>query len=216
MCQEIDTERREARARHGIGGQAASARGVGHLFALSAAALLAGLVATGCGSSSPSTTAHRTNVKPATAATTGTGQTTSAQTSPSAATGTTGTGQTTSTQTSPSAATGTATGVGVVTGSAGGVAATLKAGTHRPKVNRSWPIHFDVTKAGKPAKASVSYEYLFAGQVVAHRSHYTFEGRFSDTFRWPASAVGYQLTFRAVIVSGGVVIDLDYPVQVVA
>ncbi len=213
MCQETDTERRGARGRHGTGAQAASARGVGHLVALSAAALLAGLVATGCGSSSSGTTAHTTNVKPATAAT---GQTTSTQTSPSAATGTARTGQTTSTQASPSTATGASRGVGVVTGSAGGVTATLKAGTHKPKVNRSWPIHFIVTDAGRPAKASVSYEYLFAGQVVAHRSHYTFEGRFSDTFRWPSSAVGYPLTFRAVIVSGGVAIDLDYPVQVVA
>jgi hypothetical protein len=62
----------------------------------------------------------------------------------------------------------------------------------------------------------VSYEYLFGGQVVAHRSHYTFTGHFSDIFQWPSSAVGYPLTFRAVIVSEGVTIDLDYPVQVTA
>jgi len=62
----------------------------------------------------------------------------------------------------------------------------------------------------------VSYRYLFAGQVVAHRSHYVFTGRFSDTFRWPPSAVGYPLTLRAVIVSEGVTINLDFPVQVTA
>ena len=39
-------------------------------------------------------------------------------------------------------------------------------------------------------------------------------GRFSDVFKWPASAVGYPLTFRAVIASDGASIDLDYPVQV--
>jgi hypothetical protein len=166
------------------------------LLALIAAGLTAAWAGTGCGSSWPGTTAHTAATKPATAPTE--------------------TGPKTSPQTYPSTATGTRAGARVVAGTAGGVTATLKAGTHHPKVNRSWPIHFTVTKAGRPAKASVSYEYLFAGQVVAHRSHYTFEGRFSDTFHWPASAVGYPLTFRAVIVSGGARIDLDYPVQVVA
>jgi hypothetical protein len=101
-----------------------------------------------------------------------------------------------------------------VSASSGGVTASLQADTHAPKVEASWPIHFIVTRGGAPVTASVSYEYLFSGQVVAHRSHYTFKGHFSDVFKWPASAVGYPLTFRAVIASGGVTINLDYPVQV--
>jgi hypothetical protein len=105
---------------------------------------------------------------------------------------------------------------GVVTGSAGGVTATLHAGTHHPRVEVPWPIRFTVSSGGRPARASVRYEYLFGGQVVAHRSHYTFAGRFSDIFKWPSSAVGYPLTFRAVIASGGKTIDLDYAVQVIA
>lgn len=103
-----------------------------------------------------------------------------------------------------------------MTGSVGSVTATLHAGTHHPKVGQAWPIRFTASSAGHPAKATVSYEYLFGGQVVAHRSHYTFTGRFSDVFRWPSSAVGYPLTFRAVIVSAGKTINLDYPVQVTA
>lgn len=110
----------------------------------------------------------------------------------------------------------TSASAGTVVSSARGVTATLHAGTHQPKVGRPWPIHFTVIHAGRPARASVSYQYLFNGQVVAHRSHYTFTGRFSDTFEWPASAVGYPLTFRAVIVSAGATIDLDYAVQVAA
>ncbi len=90
----------------------------------------------------------------------------------------------------------------------------MHAGTHQPRVERPWPIHFTVIRGGQAGKASVSYEYLFGGQVVAHRSHYTFTGHFSDVFKWPATAVGYPLTFRAVIVSNGTTIDLDYPVQV--
>jgi hypothetical protein len=104
---------------------------------------------------------------------------------------------------------------GTVRGSNAGITAALHAGTHHPTVNRPWPIQFTVTRAGRAVKASVSYEYLFGGQVVAHRSHYTFTGHFADVFKWPSSAVGEPLTFRAVIVSAKATIDLDYAVQVV-
>jgi len=101
-----------------------------------------------------------------------------------------------------------------VTASAGGVTASLVTGTHTPKANTTWPLRFTVRRGGRPAQASVSYEYLFSGQVVARRSHYTFRGSFHDTFVWPMSAIGYPLTFRAVVVAGSTTIDLDYPVQV--
>ena len=94
------------------------------------------------------------------------------------------------------------------------MSATLHGSTHAPKVEQPWPVHFTVTRGGHAVRASVSYEYLFGGQVVARRSHYTFDGHFSDVFKWPASAVGYPLTFRAVIVSEGATINLEYPVQV--
>lgn len=103
---------------------------------------------------------------------------------------------------------------GTVTVSAAGVTASLHAGTHSPMVGRAWPIRFTVTRAGHAVAAQVAYEYLFAGAVVAHRSHYTFTGHFSDIFRWPSSALGYPLTFRAVITSGSASINLDYPVEV--
>lgn len=104
---------------------------------------------------------------------------------------------------------------GVVRASQGAVSASLHATTHHPRVNAAWPISFTLTSQGTATKAEVSYEYLFGGQVVAHRSHYTFTGHFHDLFRWPASAVGYPLTFRAVITGGGATLNLDYPVQVV-
>ncbi|HUY60052.1 MAG TPA: hypothetical protein VMV16_10115 [Solirubrobacteraceae bacterium] len=95
------------------------------------------------------------------------------------------------------------------------MSATMHASTHSPRVNRPWPVSFTVTSAGKPVKSEVRYQYLFAGQVVARRSHYTFDGSFHDVFTWPASAVGYPLTFRAVIGSGKITLNLDYPVRVV-
>ncbi len=133
----------------------------------------------------------------------------------STATQSTATSQTASTATSPSApASSSPSGAHTVSVSSGAVTASMHAGTHKPKVEAAWPIHFTVTRGGRPVAAGVSYEYLFGSQVVAHRSHYTFKGHFSDVFKWPSSAVGYPLTFRAVITSEGVTIDLDYPVQV--
>jgi len=103
-----------------------------------------------------------------------------------------------------------------VLASSGALTATLHVGgeLHHPRVGARWPISFTVTDAGAPARAEVAYEYLFGGAVVAHRSHYRFTGSFHDVFQWPASAVGYPLTFRAVITSSGRTLDLDYPVQV--
>jgi hypothetical protein len=101
-----------------------------------------------------------------------------------------------------------------VLASVAGVIATMHAGTHTPKVNAPWPLRFTVTRGGRPVRASVTYEFLFGGQVVARRSHYNFVGHFSDFAVWPASSVGYPLTFRAAIVAGTANIDLDFPVQV--
>jgi len=94
------------------------------------------------------------------------------------------------------------------------VRATLHAGTHHPKASGRWPIHVTATRAGVAVHASIEYEYLLGTQVVAHRSHYTFSGHFSDELEWPAAAVGYPLTFRAVVVAEGQTLNLDYPVQV--
>jgi hypothetical protein len=104
---------------------------------------------------------------------------------------------------------------GIVRASVGGVSATLHASGHHPRVGRPWPVSFDVSRSGAPARARVRYEYLFAGQVVAHRSNYGFTGSFHDIFLWPSSAVGYPLTFRALITTGALKLSLDYPVEVV-
>jgi hypothetical protein len=104
---------------------------------------------------------------------------------------------------------------GVVQATARDISATMHASSHHPRVDRPWPVSFTVTQAGRAARARVRYEYLFAGQVVAHRSNYRFSGRFRDVFRWPASALGYPLTFRAVITTGKATLNLDYRVQVI-
>ncbi len=90
----------------------------------------------------------------------------------------------------------------------------MHATTHTPRANRPWPLRFIVTSAGRPAQASVSYQFLLSGAVVARRSHYRFRGHFSDIVVWPDSAVGYPLTFRAVVRAAGRTLNLDYPVVV--
>ncbi len=101
-----------------------------------------------------------------------------------------------------------------VTGSSGGLTASMHAGTHHPEVGRLWPVQFTASRSGRPVRATVTYEYAYGGQVVAVRAHHTFIGRFSDALRFPAESVGYPLTFRAVITSGGSTVTLDYPFQV--
>jgi hypothetical protein len=114
----------------------------------------------------------------------------------------------------PAATTSTVAGAHIVTASSGSAVASMRVTTPTPRAGRPWPVRFTVTAAGRPAPASVGYEFLLAGQVVARRSHYTFNGNFSDIVVWPASAIGYPLTFRAVVVSGASTINLDYPVRV--
>jgi len=162
------------------------------------AALTAALLGiAGCGGSSSSTSS--------------TSSSTSASTTPAS----TSTATTTTTPSTASPVASASSGPGrTVAASADGVTATMHGTTHAPKVEQPWPLRFTVTRSGHAVKASVSYEYLLAGQVVAHRSHYTFVGHFSDVFKWPSSAVGYPLTFRAVIVSEGATINLEYPVKV--
>jgi hypothetical protein len=101
-----------------------------------------------------------------------------------------------------------------VTVTAGDVKASMRGATHTPTAGKPWPFQFTVTSGGTPAHASVSYQYLLAGQIVARRSHYTFTGQFNDVTFWPSSAVGYTLTLRAVVVTGPTTMYLDYPVRV--
>ncbi len=126
----------------------------------------------------------------------------------------TGSGAATPTEKAPAALGSKEVSPGVVRAASQDVTATMRASGHHPHVNAAWPVSFTVARGGKPVKAEVRYQYLFAGQVVARRSHYRFKGAFHDIFKWPSSAVGYPLTFRAAITVAGVTLNLDYPVQV--
>jgi hypothetical protein len=93
--------------------------------------------------------------------------------------------------------------------------ARLYAPNHHPRVNRPWRIRITARNAaGDPVRAEVRYQYLLAGQIVGRRSHYRFRGTFRDTIIWPGAAVGYRLTFRAVVTSRIGRRNLDYWVRV--
>lgn len=169
-----------------------------------AAAALVLLGAIGCGGSSKSVTSSQTGTASSTPAAPAAPGASATSTSPSTA------------STAPAATAPSSPGpaAGTVRASSGGVTASMRAGTHEPKANQPWPIHFVASSGGRPARATVDYDFLFGGQVVAHRSHYRFTGRFADVIVWPPTAVGYPLTFRAVVVAAGRTLNLDYPVRV--
>jgi hypothetical protein len=91
--------------------------------------------------------------------------------------------------------------------------ATLRAPGHRPRANAPWPIVITATAPdGRPLAAQVRYQFLFAGRIVAQRSHYRFRGRFHDVVTWPKRSIGIPLTFRAVVTTALGTRNLDYPV----
>ena len=95
--------------------------------------------------------------------------------------------------------------------------ATLDAPTHQPVANAAWPITITArTPGGRPLRATVTYDYLFAGRVVARRSRYRFTGTFHDVIRWPPRSLSFPLTFRAVVTTRLGTRNLDYQVQVKA
>ena len=92
---------------------------------------------------------------------------------------------------------------------------TLSARTHHPLAGAPWPIVIVARRAaGAPLRATVHYQFLFAGSVVARRSHYRFDGTLHDVLRWPANSEGVPLTFRAIVTTALGTRRLDYPVQV--
>jgi hypothetical protein len=105
-----------------------------------------------------------------------------------------------------------------VTGSSGGLRATLHAPDHTPKAGMFW--HYSVRASGsngKPVSGTVETQFAFGGQVVGRESppsHPLTRGRLNDKVTFPARAVGLPLTFRVVVHTHLGTITLDWPVKV--
>ena len=88
---------------------------------------------------------------------------------------------------------------------------TLTAPGHSPKVNSHWSYSVKVTRAGKPAAATITARIVdpIGGVHVAQLGTtrkdvkaVPFKGTFRDFLIWPADSRGIPLTFRLTVKSG--------------
>jgi hypothetical protein len=97
--------------------------------------------------------------------------------------------------------------------------AQLTAANHHPVVNKNWPITVTVTSlSGKPIAATLSLNVVtpgFGTYQVDNGKVYHFVGRHHENVTWPASAVGFQLKFQAVVTANGQTTILLWPLTVV-
>jgi hypothetical protein len=94
----------------------------------------------------------------------------------------------------------------------------LHGANHAPKAGKPWPYSVTVTDAaGHPLSGTVEIEFTFGGQVVGTDTpptHPLTHGRWHDNLMFPARALGFPLTFQAVVHTGRGSITLDWPVTV--
>jgi hypothetical protein len=95
---------------------------------------------------------------------------------------------------------------------------TLLGKGHAPRINEAWSYSVRVTDAGgHPLSGTVDIQFAFGGQVVGRDTpptHPVANGRWHDTLKFPAAAVGMPLTFQAVVHTRLGSITLDWPVTV--
>ena len=118
------------------------------------------------------------------------------------------------TATSPAQTTTTAS-ASVTTGPVRG---TLHGTGHTPIAGRPWAYSVRVTDAsGKPLSGTVAIEFAFNGSVVGRDTpptHALTNGHWADKLTFPNTAIGYPLSFQAVVHTSAGSITLDWPVQV--
>lgn len=106
---------------------------------------------------------------------------------------------------------------------AGSLHVALTGATHSPKVGARWPYSVTATVAGKAAAGRITAQIvdplggkhpvgfgLKKGNVI----NVAFKGTFKDFVIWPATSVGYPLTFRVTVTAGGTKNVVNYVVTV--
>jgi hypothetical protein len=83
---------------------------------------------------------------------------------------------------------------------AGGFTARLlDTPTHQPRVGR-WSITVTAMRGRQKLSGTVSYQFLYQGQVVSRQPGHGFRrGVYRDTLLWPKRAVGHTITLRIVV-----------------
>ena len=104
--------------------------------------------------------------------------------------------------------------------SSGSFRARLFGSGHHPKAGHRWRIRITArTTSGHALSASIFYQFVFGGQIVACRSVTApgkphFRGTFRDVIKWPRRSVGVPLTLRAVVRTRKGVRNLNYAIKV--
>src|SRR5919199_1202220 len=96
--------------------------------------------------------------------------------------------------------------------------ATLIAPTHRPRVNRPWPVTIHARDLqGRPIRARLTMKFLYGGIPVGKVDNgrvYTFVGTWrepkGEEIQFPPSARGQRLTFQALVTSRRRTVKLNY------
>jgi hypothetical protein len=96
--------------------------------------------------------------------------------------------------------------------------ATLVAPTHRPRVDRAWPITIHARDLkGRPVRARLTMRFLFGGVPVGKVDNgrvYTFVGTWREPkgqeIKFPAASRGQRLTFQALVIARRQTIKLNY------
>jgi hypothetical protein len=87
----------------------------------------------------------------------------------------------------------------------------LAAPGHTPKTNTHWKYSVSVTRAGKPASATITAQIVDPiggvhivqfGNTKKNIKDFPFQGTFRDFVIWPADSRGIPLTFRLTVKSG--------------
>ncbi len=99
--------------------------------------------------------------------------------------------------------------------------AWLVAPTHRPRINRPWPVAVHAADlAGRPVRARVTMRLLFGGVPVGRVDNgkvYSFTGVWREKrgqeITFPPESRGQRLTFEAIVTVRGRARKLNYWVQ---
>ena len=99
--------------------------------------------------------------------------------------------------------------------------ASLAASTHRPRVDRAWPVTIRATdSAGHPIRAKLTMRLLYGSIPVGKVDNgrvYSFTGVWREPkgqeISFPTASRGQRLTFQALVTARGKTIKLNYWVR---
>lgn len=105
---------------------------------------------------------------------------------------------------------------------AAAIRVSISSPTHRPTVNKPWPVTITVTDArGKPVAARLTMRVLFNGVAVGkiddgavYRFVGTWRERKGNEITWPPEARGQPLVFQAVVTALRVTVRKSWWIEV--